>query len=121
MTMLSEMMDQIKQHPNFKEAGMVLCHNGVVRSTSRDGREVKGLRVKADHEKLEKILSDRKKTPGIVDILVWINDSKDLTVGDDVMILIVAGDIRENVIQVLSETLNLIKSEVTSKTEYFLK
>jgi len=32
----------------------------------------------------------------------------------------VAGDVRENVIAVLAETLNLIKSTVTEKTEYFL-
>jgi len=32
----------------------------------------------------------------------------------------VAGDIRENVIAVLTDTLNLIKTTVTEKTEYFL-
>ena len=35
------------------------------------------------------------------------------------MILIVAGDIRENVIAVLTDTLNQIKTTVTEKTEYF--
>jgi len=37
------------------------------------------------------------------------------------MLLAVAGDIRENVIAVLTDTLNLIKSTVTTKTEYFLE
>jgi hypothetical protein len=32
----------------------------------------------------------------------------------------VAGDIRENVIPVLAETLNLIKTTVTEKTEYYV-
>jgi hypothetical protein len=36
------------------------------------------------------------------------------------MFLVVAGDIRENVIAVLTDTLNLIKTTVTEKTEYFL-
>jgi molybdopterin synthase catalytic subunit len=36
------------------------------------------------------------------------------------MMLVVAGDIRENVIETLTDTLNAIKSTVTSKTEYFL-
>ena len=36
------------------------------------------------------------------------------------MILIVAGDIRENVIAVLTDTLNQIKTTVTEKTEYFV-
>ena len=37
------------------------------------------------------------------------------------MLLLVAGDIRENVIAVLTETLNLIKSTVTTKTEFYVK
>jgi molybdopterin synthase catalytic subunit len=40
-------------------------------------------------------------------------------VGDDVMLLAVAGDIRENVTAALSDALNAIKSTVTAKTEYF--
>jgi len=35
------------------------------------------------------------------------------------MFLVVAGDIRETVIQVLTDTLNAIKTTVTSKTEFF--
>jgi len=35
------------------------------------------------------------------------------------MLLVVAGDIRENVISTLRDTLNAIKTTVTSKTEFF--
>jgi molybdopterin synthase catalytic subunit len=97
---------------------MVLAHNGVVRATSRDGRRVKGLRVKVDHQRLSRILAEQKKRAGIVDIRVEIAENRDLVVGEDVMLLIVAGDIRENVIGVLRDTLNLIKTTVTEKTEY---
>ena len=116
---ISKMMDAIKQHPEFDKVGMILCHNGVVRGTSRDGRKVKGLRVSVDHRKLDQIVSEQKKRPGILDIRVEIAEERDLAVGDDVMLLLAAGDIRENVITVLTETLNLIKSTVTKKTEYF--
>jgi len=116
---ISNMMEVIKQHPDFDKVGMVLCHNGLVRGTSRDGRTVKGLCVSVDHPKLDLIVSDQKKRPGILDIRVEIAEDRDLTIGDDVMLLLVAGDIRENVIAVLTDTLNLIKSTVTSKTEYF--
>ncbi len=112
---INKMMQEIKNHPDFDSVGMVLCHNGVVRATSRDGRKVSGLRVAADHEKLRQILAEQKQTPGILDIRVEIAEDRDLAVGDDVMLLLVAGDIRENVIAVLTETLNLIKSTVTSK------
>ena len=117
---IHNLMREIKAHPNFDRVGMVLCHNGVVRATSRDGRKVKGLRVAADHERLRQILAEQKQKPGILDIRVKIAEERDLSVGDDVMLLLVAGDIRENVIAVLSETLNLIKSTVTEKTEYYV-
>jgi molybdopterin synthase catalytic subunit len=116
---INKMMQEIKNHPDFDSVGMVLCHNGVVRATSRDGCKVKGLRVAADHEKLRRILAEQKRKPGILDIRVKIAEDRDLFVGDDVMLLLVAGDIRENVIAVLTETLNLIKSTVTEKTEYY--
>jgi molybdopterin synthase catalytic subunit len=116
---LSEMIQSIKLHPDYHKAGMLLCHNGVVRSTSRDQRTVTGLQVHVDYKKLEAILEKNKHLPGIVDIRVKIFDNQVLTVGDDVMYLVVAGDIRENVIDALSKTLNAIKTTVTRKTEFF--
>jgi len=115
---IDSMLESIKRNPDYEKVGMILCHNGVVRGTSRDGRAVKGLRVAVDHQKLADIISEQKKIEGIVDIKVEIAEDRDLAVGDDVMVLMVAGDIRENVIAVLTDTLNLIKSTVTSKTEY---
>ena len=117
---INKMMQAIKSQPDFNQVGMVLTHNGVVRGTSRDGRRVSGLRVAVDHKKLEQIIAEQKRKPGIQDIRVEIAANRDLAVGDDVMLLAVAGDIRENVIAVLTDTLNLIKSTVTAKTEYFI-
>ena len=114
------MLESVKSHPDFNGAGMVLCHNGVVRATSRDGRQVSGLRVKVDHDRLSTILQRARQTPGILDVQVEIAEDRHLTVGDDVMLLMVAGDIRENVIRTLEDTLNAIKATVTSKTEYFV-
>jgi len=113
------MIDSIKRHPDYHQAGMILCHNGVVRDTSRDGRKVSGLTISVDHEKLRQVVETYKKKPGIVEILVEIAENKKLVVGDDVMFLVVAGDIRETVIRVLTDTLNAIKSTVTHKTEFF--
>ncbi len=115
----SNMITKIKQLPDFHKAGMILCHNGVVRSTSRDGRKVTGLRVAVDHERLKQVILENKDRPGIVEILIEIVEDRDLSVGDDVMVMAVAGDIRDNVIQVLEDTLNAVKTTVTTKTEYY--
>ena len=118
---IATLLDEIKKNPDFDKVGMVLCHNGVVRATARDGRKVKGLRVSVNHGKLEQLIREQAQKPGIIDIQVNIVENRDLVVGDDIMHLIVAGDIRENVISVLKETLDAIKIQVTEKTEYFLK
>ena len=115
---ITRLIKKVKQHPDFSQAGMILCHNGVVRKTSRDGTPVTGLRIAVDHDRLSKVLNEQRQRPGIVDIQVEIAENLDLTIGDDVMGLVVAGDIRENVIAVLAETLDQIKKTVTQKTEF---
>lgn len=113
------LISKIKTHPAYDRVGMILCHNGVVRGTSRDGRKVTGLRVAVDGEQLSRVLTEQRARPGIVDIQVEIAADRDLSIGDDVMMLVVAGDIRDNVISSLSDTLNAIKTTVTAKTEFF--
>jgi len=117
---LTQLIERIKQHPDYPKVGMILCHNGVVRATSRDGRRVSGLRIVVDREKLRQVIESNKSRDGIVEILVHINADVDLKVGEDVMYIVVAGDIRENVISALQDTLNTIKSTVTQKTQYFV-
>jgi len=117
---IMNLIDRIKQHPDYHRAGMILCHNGVVRETSREGRKVSGLRIRVDHERLKQVIDTHKTRPGIIEILVEIAEDKDLSVGDDVMLLVVAGDIRENVISALKDTLDAIKSSVTEKVQFFV-
>lgn len=114
-----QLISKVKAHPAYDQVGMILCHNGVVRGSSRDGRQVTGLRVAVDWQRLALVLDEHRNHAGIVDIQVEIAADTDLTVGDDVMLLVVAGDIRENVIEALTRTLNAIKSTVTAKTEFF--
>lgn len=116
---LSSLIERVKSHPDYARVGMILCHNGVVRETSRDGRHVSGLTLTVDREALDAILSEQRKRPGIVDVLVEVREGS-LQVGDDVMFIVVAGDLRDHVIPVLEDTLNAVKERVTRKTEHFL-
>lgn len=113
----NSLLEQIKQHPAYEKVGMILCHQGVVRATDRDGKPVRSLRVSVDYDKLDRLIAAQKERDGIIEILVQINADRDLRVGEDVMGLVVAGDIRENVIAVLTDTLNSIKSDVTRKKQ----
>ena len=116
---LQHLVVTIKARPDYQEVGMIACHNGVVRSTSRDGRKVEGLNIQVDGDLLESILAEQRRCPGIIKALAHVFEGP-RRVGDDVMLVAVAGDIRENVISALDGALNEIKSTVTSKTEYFI-
>ncbi|MGB9712624.1 MAG: molybdenum cofactor biosynthesis protein MoaE [Dissulfurimicrobium sp.] len=101
------------------KAGMVLIHNGVVRDHSRDGRPVCAVDIEVDRKRLDEIIRDARRLPGVVAVDTEIREGR-LNVGDDVMLLGVAGDIRDNTISALSLTLNRIKKEVTKKKEYYI-
>ncbi|MBW2596295.1 MAG: molybdenum cofactor biosynthesis protein MoaE [Deltaproteobacteria bacterium] len=113
---LAKMIQEVKAHSDYKNAGMILCHNGVVRNTSRDGKPVSELFVKADRKRLEEILDETKKREGIIEALAQVQEGR-LFPGDDVMLVVVAGDFRDNVFPALKDAVEAIKTEVTKKTE----
>ena len=113
---LMDLIARVKNHPDYGRVGMILCHNGVVRGTSRNGRPVMELTVKADRARLAEIIAEMKRRPGIIEVLAEIREGK-LRVGEDVMVVVVAGDLRENCFPVLEDAVNAIKRDVTKKTE----
>jgi molybdopterin synthase catalytic subunit len=113
---LDDLITQVKQHPRRREVGMILFHNGVVRGTSRDGRQVVELMVSADRLRLAEIIMEMKSRPGIVEVLAEVREGT-LQVGDDIMYVLVAGDVRENVFTTMLDAVNAIKRDVTKKTE----
>jgi len=113
---LNRMVEIIKTHPDFRKAGMIASHLGIVRSFSRDGKPVSGVDVRFDGEKIEEIVKDIKSRPGIVDILIETN-SGHLGVGEEIVTVMVAGDIRDNVFPALIDAVNRVKSEAAAKDE----
>lgn len=112
-----KMIDQVKSRPDAGQAGMILCHNGVVRETSADGRKISGLTVKVDQARLDQAVERHKQMPGIIEILVELAGERPLKVGDNIMALVVAGDVRGNVFAAMQSLLDEIKTVVVSKTE----
>ncbi|MFW5879065.1 MAG: molybdenum cofactor biosynthesis protein MoaE [Myxococcota bacterium] len=116
---LEEIIETIKQRPDAHRIGMILAHTGIVRGTTKEGRPVRELTVSVDHDKLAEIIERERRAPGIVDIQVEVVEGRTLRVGEEIMRLVVAGDVRENVIGALERALNEIKSAATSKSQIF--
>ncbi len=115
---INKAIADLKQRPGFTDnVGMMLIHNGVVRGWSRQERKtVTSLTVRHNKDKIREICQEMEKRPGIFAI-VWDALEGDFQPGDDVLFLIVAGDIRENVKATFSELLERVKSEGAIKQE----
>jgi molybdopterin synthase catalytic subunit len=115
---ISKIIAALKARPDFTDnVGMILVHNGTVRGWSRQDRSsVTAVEVRADTDRIAALRQEFLQSPGIYDIVIETNSGL-LMPGDDLLFIVVAGDIREHVKPVLSELLERIKSEAVSKKE----
>jgi len=114
---LNAWVDEVKALPNADGAGMLLVHRGIVRGTTRGGDAVTGMMLSVDREKLEQVLAEAATWEGVVAVRAWVNEGS-LGVGDDIMSVLVAGDIREHVFDALQQLVRIIKTEVVAEEEY---
>jgi len=116
---LDKIIADLKARPEMAQAGMILCHNGIVRASDRSGtRRVNALKVAVDHAAVDRIRSWGESQPGIVAVVIEALEGE-FRVGDDLLFVVVAGDIRENVFAVTREVVEKIKSGGVQKTEFY--
>ena len=116
--MIEDWISEIKKSAEPRELGMFLAHHGIVRATSKEGRDVKGMRLSYDGEKLRDLVGMFRKKKGIVAVKAWINEGT-LSVGDEIMYVLVAGRFRTDVLPTLEELVTRIKREVVTEKEFF--
>ena len=113
---LTAWIAEVKARPEADAIGMLLSHQGIVRGSSRSGEPVTGMELGVDRERLAEALAEAATWPGIVAVRAWVNEGS-LAVGDDIMKVLVAGDIREHVFDGLQRLVGVIKREVVSESE----
>jgi molybdopterin synthase catalytic subunit len=114
--MIQEWIDEIKAKSPRDQLGMILVHNGIVRATSKEGKPVEGMFLSYDKKLLNTLIAQFKKNDGIVDIKVWLNQGT-LSIGDDIMYVLVAGRFRTDVLPVFQELIREIKNNVVNEKE----
>jgi molybdopterin synthase catalytic subunit len=114
--MIDRWIEEVKQRTNPEELGMILVHNGIVRGTSKSGKPVRGMKLLYDQKRLDSVIPNFEQRPGVIEIKVWIN-SGNLKVGDNIMLLLVAGRFRTDVLPVFEEFLSVIKNEIVAEEE----
>ena len=119
-------LKEAKKDASAKNCGMYLFHNGIVRETAkaavREGAEdtspVKGMHFSYEADKVDAAKERVLSMPGIGYVRVWLN-SGELKVGDDIMLVLVGGDIRPHVIDALQALVGEIKQHCVTETEVF--
>lgn len=116
MLSLCDLVDKVKREIDVSKVGMIVCHNGIVRGTSRGGDPAVYLDIDVDSIAWEKVLEDMRSQPGISAVEAHLFTGR-RRVGEDVMFVVVAGDIRENVFPAIEKTVNRLKKEAVIKRE----
>lgn len=115
---------EAKADPAAADCGMFLVHNGTVRQTARarvrqgdeSAPDVRGMVFDYDEEKVARAIEEAKKREGIYYVRVWLNRGE-LSLGDDIMLVLVGGDIRPHVIDALQSLVGQIKNECVLERE----
>ena len=117
-------LKEAKTHESAPKIGMYLTHNGVVRQTPKakvrygveDAQDVTGMVFSYDQQKVDEVIAETYKMEGIYYIKVWLNEGQ-LQVGDDIMFVLIGGDIRPRIIDALNYLVGRIKNECVVETE----
>ena len=123
---MDEWLREAKKNPSAEKIGMYLTHNGVVRATARalaregdtSAAPVSGMVFSYDREKVEAAIADTYKLEGVYYVRAWLNEGK-LSVGDDIMYILIGGDIRPHTVDALQYLVGRIKTECVTETETF--
>ncbi len=121
---MDEWLKEAKAVPDASKVGMFLVHNGVVRQTPKakvrqgidDGSLVTGMEFAYDAAKVDAAVAETYALDGIFHVRVWLNEGQ-LELGDDIMYVLIGGDIRPHVIDALQYLVGKIKNECVVEIE----
>ena len=119
-----EWLREAKADAAAADCGMFLLHNGVVRRSAKarvragdeNAPDVRGMRFSYDRKKTAAAIRAAEAMEGISVVRVWMNEGE-LRVGDDIMYVLVGGDIRPHVIDALQALVGTLKNECVTELE----
>ena len=123
---IDQWLREAKSDPAAKNCGMFLVHNGTVRETAKalvrqaaaNTLPVRGMDFSYDREKLAAAIDSAYQLPGIYYIRVWLNEGQ-LSLGDDIMFVLIGGDIRPHVVDALQSLVGQIKNNCVVEKESY--
>ncbi|MEE0772590.1 MAG: molybdenum cofactor biosynthesis protein MoaE [Anaerovoracaceae bacterium] len=123
---MDKWLEEAKADESAKKIGMYLTHNGIVRESAKakvregaeDTRPVTGMYFSYDSAKVDEAIEATYGMNGIYYIRTWLAEGK-LQVGDDIMYVLIGGDIRPHIIEALQYLVGRIKTECVEEVELY--
>lgn len=123
---MDKWLEEAKADESAKKIGMYLTHNGIVRESAKakvregaeDTRPVTGMYFSYDSAKVDEAIEATYGMDGIYYIRTWLAEGK-LQVGDDIMYVLIGGDIRPHIIEALQYLVGRIKTECVEEVELY--
>ena len=123
---MDQWLKEAKADPSAKKIGMYLTHNGVVRETAKamvregatDTAAVIGMRFSYNREGVDAAVQETLAMEGIYYVRTWLNEGT-LSVGEDIMYVLIGGDIRPHVVDALQALVGKIKSQYVVEEEQY--
>lgn len=123
---MDKWLEEAKADESAKKIGMYLTHNGIVRESAKakvregaeDTRPVTGMYFSYDSAKVDEAIEATYEMDGIYYIRTWLAEGK-LQVGDDIMYVLIGGDIRPHIIEALQYLVGRIKTECVEEVELY--
>lgn len=115
---------EAKSSPAAPRIGIYLTHNGVVRATARaevraedgDRRAVTGMDFSSDPELVRTAEERTRAMEGVFYVRTWLNEGH-LSVGDDLMLVLIGADTRPHAADALSFLVGELKSRCVREHE----
>ena len=120
---IDQWLREAKAHESAPKIGMYLTHNGTVRQTAKakvrqgaDAPDVSGMYFTCDQQKVDAAVAETCRMDGIYYVRAWLNEGE-LELGDDIMYVLIGGDIRPRVVDALQFLVGKLKNECVTEIE----
>ena len=121
---MDQWLREAKAHESAAKIGMYLTHNGTVRQTAKarvrrgeDVPDVTGMYFTYDQAKVDAAVAETYQMDGIFYVRAWLNEGE-LELGDDIMYVLIGGDIRPRVVDALQFLVGKLKNECVTELEH---
>lgn len=112
---LEDIIKSIKSNPKIKKVGSIHVFTGIVRETSKEGKQVTKMKIDSfddlANETIEKISDRLKKKNGIIDVRI-VHFKGDFNLSDDLVYVVVASAHREEGFKAIRNAVDFYKKEL---------